>query len=93
MVTCCVDDVIYHSLKDVDSCVPIPPPFPSKSYGVKRRYVNESTPEICVSIATRDMWDRLFNNGYKVDVVIYTDNGGMVYAHANIIVRRKAIPI
>lgn len=39
----------------------------------------------CVPTATRDLWERLFNEGYKADVRINTDNGGIVYAHSNII--------
>lgn len=83
MVMACVD-----LPKAADSSsVPIPPPLPSKSDGHQKRYRNDAAPEhTCVPTATRDMWDRLFNDGYKANVVIYTDNGGIVYAHANIIV-------
>jgi hypothetical protein len=80
MVTGCVD--LHQSFKSADSSsVPIPPPLPSKSDGLKKKLGHSS-----VSTATRDMWDRLFNDGYKADVVIYTDNGSIIYAHANILV-------
>ncbi|AED98350.1 BTB and TAZ domain protein 4 [Arabidopsis thaliana] len=79
MVTGCVD--LHQSFKSADSSsVPIPPPLPSKSDGLKKKLGHSS-----VSTATRDMWDRLFNDGYKADVVIYTDNGSIIYAHANIL--------
>ncbi|CAH8280979.1 unnamed protein product [Arabidopsis lyrata] len=79
MVTGCLD--LHQSFKSADSSsVPIPPPLPSKSDGHKKRLGPS-----CVSTATRDMCDRLFNDGYKADVVIYTDNGSIIYAHANII--------
>ncbi|XWS33499.1 hypothetical protein CRYUN_Cryun22dG0088400 [Craigia yunnanensis] len=38
-----------------------------------------------VSTATRDLWDRLFDGGYRADVTIETDNGGIIYAHANVL--------
>lgn len=87
MVTGCVD--LHQSFKSADSSVPIPPPLPSKSNGHQKRKGNDIAPGLkksCVSTATRDMWDRLFNDGYKADVVIYADNGNIIYAHANIIV-------
>ncbi|CAH2043244.1 unnamed protein product, partial [Thlaspi arvense] len=84
MVTCGVH--LHQSSKAEDSSVPIPPPVPSKSDGRLKRYAAPGRLEhSCVSTATRDMCDRLFNDGYKADVVIYTDNGGVIYAHANII--------
>ncbi|KAI5416678.1 hypothetical protein KIW84_041634 [Lathyrus oleraceus] len=39
----------------------------------------------CVPTATRDLWKRLFNEGYKAEVRINTDSSGIVYAHSNII--------
>lgn len=39
----------------------------------------------CVPTTIRDLWERLFNEGYKVDVRLNTDNGGIIYAHSNII--------
>lgn len=91
MVMSCVDDLQQQSLKAAadSSSVPIPPPLPSKSDGHQKRYGDDVAPWLnhsCVPTETRDVWDRLFNEGYKADVVIYTDNGGIVYAHANIIV-------
>ena len=39
-----------------------------------------------MSTATKDLWKRLFDEGYKADVCINTDNGGIIYAHSNILV-------
>ena len=38
-----------------------------------------------VSPATIELWDRLFDSGFKADVRINTGNGGIVYAHYNIV--------
>ncbi|XVF17536.1 hypothetical protein REPUB_Repub10bG0131600 [Reevesia pubescens] len=38
-----------------------------------------------VSTATRDLWDSLFDGGYRADVTIKTDNGSIIYAHANVL--------
>ena len=91
MVMACVD-LQQQSSKAADSSpssVPVPPPLPSKTNVHQNRYGgNEVAPCLnhsCVPTSTKDTWDRLFNDGYKANVVIYTDNGGIVYAHANII--------
>ncbi|CAB4284109.1 unnamed protein product [Prunus armeniaca] len=39
----------------------------------------------CVSAATKDSWERLFDEGYRADVSVNTDDGGIIYAHANIL--------
>lgn len=39
-----------------------------------------------VSSTATNLWERLFDQGYKADVCINTDNGGVVYAHYNILV-------
>lgn len=38
-----------------------------------------------VSSTATNLWERLFDQGYKADVCINTDNGGVVYAHSNIL--------
>lgn len=40
----------------------------------------------CTPTATKDTWDCLFDEGYRADVSINTDNGGILYAHASILV-------
>ncbi|KAE8715736.1 BTB/POZ and TAZ domain-containing protein 4 [Hibiscus syriacus] len=39
----------------------------------------------CVSTATRDMWDNLFDGRFRADVTIRTDNAGIIYAHAAVL--------
>lgn len=39
-----------------------------------------------VSTGTRDLWNRVFDEGYGVDVCINTRNGDILYAHSNILV-------
>ncbi|KAL7101501.1 hypothetical protein ACP275_08G057700 [Erythranthe tilingii] len=37
------------------------------------------------SIAVNSSWDRLFDEGYRADVTILTDDGGVIYAHSSIL--------
>lgn len=80
------------SLRNAKKFIPIPPPSPQSAatgYPCEYAAMNNLSPRgrsSCVSSATRDLWERLFNQGYKADVCINTDNGGIVYAHSNIIV-------
>ncbi|RDX99821.1 BTB/POZ and TAZ domain-containing protein 4, partial [Mucuna pruriens] len=70
---------------------PVPPPLPhSAATSCRCECVvpNKSTPRgrnNKVSSAARDLWEHLFDQGYKADVRINTDNGGVVYAHSNIL--------
>ncbi|KAF9621194.1 hypothetical protein IFM89_016688, partial [Coptis chinensis] len=38
-----------------------------------------------VPTATRDMWERLFDEGYRADVSITTSDGSVIHAHASIL--------
>lgn len=68
---------------------PRPPslPVPSTSYrmglvtngSTVRGYSN-------ISPETKDLWERLFDEGYRADVSINTDNGGIISGHSNILV-------
>ncbi|KAL9327596.1 hypothetical protein ACSQ67_002599 [Phaseolus vulgaris] len=51
-----------------------------RSNNSKSRRQNNNT-----SSSTKDLWERLFYQGYKADVCINTNNGGIVYAHSNIL--------
>lgn len=80
------------SLRDAKKFIPAPPCLP-RSAGTgcpcERPLMKNSAPRersSCVSSATRDLWERLFDEGYKADVCINTDNGGIIYAHSNILV-------
>nr|AFK49449.1 unknown [Lotus japonicus] len=66
--------------------IPAPPPLP--------RFTAIGCPCDCLvtnqysaqkGSATRDLWERLFDAGYRADVCINTENGGIVYAHSNIL--------
>ncbi|KAJ4826682.1 BTB/POZ and TAZ domain-containing protein 4 [Turnera subulata] len=69
---------------------PVPPPLPGPSttgYNHKGFVMNgrKLKGHSAVSTATRDLWERLFDSGYKADVIISTDNGGVVHAHASVL--------
>lgn len=63
---------------------PSPPPLPSVKSKCKK-----STLQKCNSFAskaTRDAWDRMFDEAHGADVLIHTDDNGLIYAHSNVIV-------
>ncbi|GLT46797.1 hypothetical protein SLA2020_205270 [Shorea laevis] len=69
---------------------PAPPPLPGPATPIYNRrglMMNESPlrGHCCVSTSTRNLWDGLFDGGYRADVAVYTDNGGVIFAHANIL--------
>ncbi|GKV34822.1 hypothetical protein SLEP1_g43163 [Rubroshorea leprosula] len=70
--------------------LPVPPPLPgpaTPTYDRQGLMMTESPlrGHCCVSTSTRNLWDGLFDGGYRADVVVYTDNGGVIFAHANIL--------
>ncbi|KAL8168331.1 hypothetical protein V2J09_009830, partial [Rumex salicifolius] len=66
-----------------------PPPFPPPtSYQQKRFVINKSSKETRQSVtstAAREMWENLFDDAYRADVVVHTECGGQIYAHASIL--------
>lgn len=84
-----------HNISDESPLVaervaPMAPPLPGPatiSYNRKGLVMNGSQPRgySRVSTSAKDLWERLFDEGYKADVYINTDNGGIIYAHANIL--------
>uniref|UniRef100_A0A5B6ZMX9 BTB/POZ and TAZ domain-containing protein 4 n=1 Tax=Davidia involucrata TaxID=16924 RepID=A0A5B6ZMX9_DAVIN len=69
---------------------PVPPPLPGPSAiscHPKGLVMDGSALRgySCVSTATRDLWERLFDEGYRADVSINTDTGDIIYAHASIL--------
>lgn len=69
--------------------MPIPPPLPDRvtaSYRSKQKIMGYSSGNNFVCTAMPDMWDRLFDEGYKADILISTDGGNIIYAHASILV-------
>lgn len=67
---------------------PVPPPLPTRSSHPRGLAVNGIPVRgySCVSTATRDLWECLFNDGYRADVLIHTEDGGIICAHASILV-------
>lgn len=69
--------------------VPVPPPSPSRSTIYPKRRINDGSSlrrYSGISKETNDLWDRLFDEGYRADVSVSTDNGGIIYAHSNVLV-------
>jgi len=59
---------------------PPPPPPMKKSTDLFMQRSNSF-----VSKATRDSWDRMFDEAHGADVLIHTDDNGLIYAHSNVI--------
>ncbi|CAN1191297.1 BTB/POZ and TAZ domain-containing protein 4 [Linum perenne] len=61
-----------------------PDPPPISSY---RRKITSWAPatDASVSRATRDLWERLFNEGYRSDVEIHASSGDPIFAHASVL--------
>ncbi|KAK6125318.1 hypothetical protein DH2020_040934 [Rehmannia glutinosa] len=64
--------------------LPIPPPLPSH-FNTRFHQKSKIRGLCCVSNAINSSMDRLFDEGYRADVSILTDDGGVIYAHANIL--------
>lgn len=69
--------------------VPVPPPSPSPSTKYPKRWISNGSSLRRYSGASKetlDLWDRLFDEGSRADVYVNTDNGGIIYAHSNVLV-------
>ncbi|XP_009759977.1 BTB/POZ and TAZ domain-containing protein 4 [Nicotiana tabacum] len=70
--------------------LPNPPPLPV-SFTNSRQEIKFVTRKsavrkyCCTPSATKNTWDCLFDEGYRADVSINIDNGGILYAHASIL--------
>ncbi|XP_077233632.1 BTB/POZ and TAZ domain-containing protein 4-like [Tasmannia lanceolata] len=51
----------------------------------RKRLVHGLRGDTYIPTATRDLWDRLFREGYKADVHIITDGGDAIPAHTSIL--------
>lgn len=67
------------------SSIPAPPPLP-RSTIPKRRYREKTSECCCISKETRDLWDKLFKEGYGADVYLITEDDAMVPAHFCVLV-------
>ena len=73
---------------------PVPPPLPVSST-TSINHPKGCTPskirsswmqrDSCVSSPAKESWNRLFDEAYRADVKIYTDNDTIITAHANIL--------
>ncbi|CAN0863736.1 BTB/POZ and TAZ domain-containing protein 4 [Linum grandiflorum] len=62
---------------------PDPPPIPS--YRRRTTTLAKVSNVVSVSRATRDLWERLFNEAYRSDVEIHASNGDPIFAHASVL--------
>ncbi|QCD91404.1 transcription regulator [Vigna unguiculata] len=85
------------SLRNGNKLIPIPPTMSRRisinssceckiSNNSKSRRQNNND-----SSSKKDLWERLFHQGYKADVCINTNSGGVVYAHSNIIAMASSV--
>lgn len=68
---------------------PRPPSLPGLSTSSRKSLVTNGLTVrgySSVSPETKDLWERLFDEGYRADVSICTDNGGIISGHSNILV-------
>lgn len=77
-----MDNTLEKSSLVAKKIIPEPPPLPSAVTSYRKGLGGCS----CVPTATKDLWDRLFDEGYNADVVVYTNHGGKLYAHSSILV-------
>ncbi|XP_022741233.1 BTB/POZ and TAZ domain-containing protein 4-like isoform X2 [Durio zibethinus] len=86
-----METITKQSPQGANNVCPAPPPLPgaATNFRQKRLFMMNNgsaiTGNSCVSTATRDMWDSLFDGGYRADVTIKSNNGGIIYAHANVL--------
>ncbi|KAL3525604.1 hypothetical protein ACH5RR_013976 [Cinchona calisaya] len=65
---------------------PMPPPLPNPARNSRLcPTATQNRGSCCASTAGNHALDRLFDEGYKADVLIHTDHGGIIYAHASIL--------
>ncbi|KAI3451930.1 hypothetical protein Pfo_008595 [Paulownia fortunei] len=74
----------------LEKALPLPPPLPAHfntRFHQKGLIITGSKirGHCCVSDAVNSSWDHLFDEGYRADVSILTDDGGVIYAHASIL--------
>lgn len=65
---------------------PMPPPLPSPAT-VSYQWRRSRRYSCCcaASMCSNPFGDRLFDEGYRADVLIHTSDNGIIYAHANVL--------
>ncbi|KAK4759462.1 hypothetical protein SAY87_022593 [Trapa incisa] len=77
--------------------IPVPPPLPctpAQSCSRNPRALMDNSPLMgvgSISAATQNLLDSLFDEGFKADVKITTDGGGLIYAHTNVLSLASAV--
>uniref|UniRef100_A0A1J3CT89 BTB/POZ and TAZ domain-containing protein 5 n=1 Tax=Noccaea caerulescens TaxID=107243 RepID=A0A1J3CT89_NOCCA len=79
-----IDDFSPECSPEKVSALPSPPPPPPPPPAVKSK-LPQRRRQSFVSTATRDSWDRMFDEALGADVLIHTDDNGLIYAHSNVI--------
>lgn len=75
----------------LEKALPLPPPMPphfNTRLHQKGLVITGSKirGHCFIPNAVNSSWDRLFDEGYRTDVTILTDDGGVIHAHASILV-------
>lgn len=95
---CKIEDVVDSYVKEkippkAPPKAPPMPPCPPTTANPKKVMTKSKANEMSsnkhqcsMNTATRDLYDRLFDEAYRADVVVHTDIGGQIYAHASILV-------
>ncbi|KAJ8765556.1 hypothetical protein K2173_014678 [Erythroxylum novogranatense] len=85
-----LENIPENSLKFSEQRSPVPPPLPDplRASNKKKRSGKDGSGLRGYNLASTRatyMWDRLFDEGYRTDVTVNTDNGGSIFAHASIL--------
>lgn len=81
-----MDGIPEESPPLANSGPPVAPPLPVATTSYRQKSFVKDGRFSNMDAAARNLWDRLFDEAYRADVAIYTDHGGMLYAHASILV-------
>ncbi|XP_057784469.1 BTB/POZ and TAZ domain-containing protein 4 [Salvia miltiorrhiza] len=69
----------------LDKALPLPPPLPSHKRGLLTSGLKRRDNCFCAHNAVNTSLDRLFDEAYRADISILTEDGGVIYAHASIL--------
>jgi hypothetical protein len=67
------------------AATPPPPPLPTRRRPISKVSAHRDSGELCVPRDHMDMMDTLFFEGYRSDVSICTEDGGVIAAHSLIL--------
>ncbi|KAL1107234.1 hypothetical protein V6Z11_D03G029800 [Gossypium hirsutum] len=79
-----METITKQSPQGCNNICPTPPPLPGPAMNCRRKG-SATKGNSCASTVTRDLWDNLFDRGYRADVTIRTNDGGIIYAHAGVL--------